>query len=73
VRKHGEREWTSFGSGYNKRTAFANLLEDFMEHARNGQREENLTHAVRAVELIEHIYRAEQTGLWQDAQASALG
>jgi predicted dehydrogenase len=72
VRSHGEREWNSFGPGYDKRAAFDGLIGDFVEYARSGRTPESIADAVRAVELIESIYTAEGTGHWQDVGAAPL-
>ena len=72
VRPHGEREWESFGGGYDKNAAFNNLLEDFLDQARNGRHPDRMTSALKAVELIESIYTAENAGQWLEVGKSPL-
>jgi predicted dehydrogenase len=59
VRRHGERDWTAFGWGYDKTAAFAAQLEDFLETLRGGCPSVAPEAAVRAVEFVEEVYRAE--------------
>jgi predicted dehydrogenase len=72
VRRHGDREWESFGKGYNKLGAFNGLIEDFVDQTRNGRRPDGIAHAIEAVELIENIYKAEESGYWQEVGKTPL-
>jgi predicted dehydrogenase len=72
VRRHGDRDWSSFGSGYDKRAAFANQLKDFCRDARAGSQPKHLADAVRAIGLIEQIYDSQRSGRWQDLDAAPM-
>lgn len=62
VRRHGERQWQSFGSGYDKAAAFAAQLDDFVGRMRGTEPPRPRGRAVRTLELIEAIYTAERSG-----------
>lgn len=69
-RLHGQREWTQFGSGYDKVAAFARQLQDFaMAVSRPGHepvvRPED---AVDSVRVIEAAYRAARVERWIPVQ-----
>lgn len=69
-RMHGQREWTRFGTGYDKRQAFARQLQDFAwAVARPGHepmvRSED---ALDSVRTIEAAYRAARVERWIPVQ-----
>jgi predicted dehydrogenase len=59
IRRHGASDWTAFGWGYDKTAVFAAQLEDFLEILRGGRPSVAPEAAVRAVEFVEEVYRAE--------------
>lgn len=68
-RRHGERDWTPFGKGYDKHAAFGQQLDAFLALVR-GERDASLPLAgfgdpVCAMALIEEAYRAERDGGWR--------
>jgi predicted dehydrogenase len=70
IRRHGEREWADFGAGYDKREAFAELLQAFAVrvHAPAPPTPDPDRDAVLAVQFIERVYEARRTGRWQDLE-----
>ncbi len=60
TRRHGQVEWTPFGTGYDKDTAFARQLEVFVTAVRSRQGRSDLAGAIGAVEFIDRVYRAER-------------
>ncbi|CAN5228660.1 hypothetical protein BH18GEM1_BH18GEM1_00920 [soil metagenome] len=60
TRRHGQVEWTPFGTGYDKDTAFARQLEAFVIAVRSRQGRSDLAGAIGAVEFIDRVYRAER-------------
>lgn len=53
IRRHGEREWTNFGSGYSKTAAFAHMWRAFTAP---GPSTEAWPDPVQALELIGSVY-----------------
>ena len=76
VRKHGEREWTPFGSGYDKARAFARQLEAIREFLGHGDSvginaERRFGTGIEALEFIEAAYRSWRDGSWEVVGNSA--
>ncbi|MGH7550538.1 MAG: Gfo/Idh/MocA family protein [Gemmatimonadota bacterium] len=73
IRRHGDREWVPFGSGYDKTREFASQLQDFLSVLRGGRPSVPPEQAVKAVEFVEGVYRAEDwaAGLAGDADPRA--
>ncbi len=65
-RRHDDREWTPFGTGYDKSAAFAGQLDAFVVGLREPDGYMNSLNGLDAVEFIEQAYRAEQSGSWED-------
>lgn len=57
LRRHGEREWLPFGSGYDKLAAFRGVWNAFLGSEAGG----DCRHAITSLELIEDAYRASGT------------
>lgn len=53
IRRHGEREWTNFGSGYSKTAAFADMWQAFTAP---GAGTGTWPDPVEALELIDSVY-----------------
>lgn len=53
IRRHGEREWDAFGSGYEKAEAFRGVWNAFRNPAEDGRRWPN---AAQALDLVERAY-----------------
>ena len=70
VRRHGERDWTPFGVGYDKHAAFGRQLEAFVALVRGDGNEAPFGDPVRAVALIEGAYRSGRDGGWQPAPST---
>jgi predicted dehydrogenase len=64
-RRHGERDWTPFGHGYNKHAAFGQQLDAVLALVRGERDASPFGDPVRAVSLIEEAYRAEREGGWR--------
>lgn len=69
VRRHGEQEWTEFGTGYDKAAAFAGQMETFLRRVR-GEAPADPSPGVRAVEILEQVYAAERGRAWRSARAA---
>ena len=66
-KREGEREWTPFGSGYDKVGAFRAQLEDFADVvARGTEPRIGATDAMASVLVIEAAYRSARDHRWQD-------
>ena len=74
-RKHGEREWTPFGSGYDKTSAFGLQLGAIRE-ALTGPHGAAVTPKLgvgfEANEFVEAAYRALDDGSWVSVEEEAL-
>ena len=62
LRRHGEREWTGFGEGYDKNAVFGAQLNEFMARASGGGQGSDDPDAIHSIELIEEVYRTESAG-----------
>lgn len=69
-RLHGQREWTQFGSGYDKVAAFARQLQDFALAVTRAGHEPVVRpeDAVDSVRVIEAAYRAARVERWIPVQ-----
>jgi predicted dehydrogenase len=70
TRKHGEREWTTFGSGYDKGSAFARQLRavlDLLKHDDGSgiRAEQAFGTGIEALEFIEAAYRSVSNKDWE--------
>jgi predicted dehydrogenase len=68
MRKHGEREWTPFGSGYDKRRAFAWQLAAICEalsHPDGTSSAGSFRIGVEAIEFVDAVYRSQKNGRWE--------
>jgi predicted dehydrogenase len=64
-RRHGERDWSPFGTGYSKGGAFASQLDAFVGAVRSGPASPDPSEAIRAIGFIEAAYRAADDWRWQ--------
>ena len=77
VRRHGEREWQPFGTGFHRSSVFdlqlSSFVSDILASAGSGEngsgngngrrwRPADDPHAVRAIEFVDSIYEAERSG-----------
>ncbi|HLU39224.1 MAG TPA: Gfo/Idh/MocA family oxidoreductase [Planctomycetota bacterium] len=69
-RLHGQREWTAFGTGYDKVAAFARQLRDFAWAVAQPGHEPavRLEDALDSVRVIEAAYRAARVERWIPVQ-----
>jgi len=67
LKREGEREWTPFGSGYDKVGAFRAQLEDFAAVVTDRRTPRiGATDAIASVLVVEAAYRSARDHCWQD-------
>ncbi|MEZ5963999.1 MAG: Gfo/Idh/MocA family oxidoreductase [Planctomycetota bacterium] len=69
-RLHGQRQWTQFGTGYDKRQAFARQLQDFAWSVTRPEHDAMVRSddALDSVRTIEAAYRAARVERWIPVQ-----
>jgi predicted dehydrogenase len=69
-RRHGEREWRPFGTGYDKTAVFARQLDAFLRWIQDGRPTKELGDPLTNLRLIEAAYRSAREKRWVPVPAS---